>query len=300
MPSTVAHAYRVLSMALRQGVKWQVVGVNAAAAVSPPKADRPHLVVPTPEAIRAILDAAEGTRYHVPLTLAAAAGLARGEALGLRWRDVQLDEGTIRVVASLQRANGELRFLEPKTDRSRRTVSLPAFAVEVLRRARKEQTERRLFLGEAWVDEDVVADRGDGRPLEPAELSRAFHRLAGDGIRLHDLRHAFGSALLEAGIHPKVASEALGHSSVAFTMDTYQHLLPTMGSQVAAAIETALVAPSRREVARATGVAQSTRQRPKCLQQMCGLLATTSPSQRKQLGQHSRQESRLVVSCSCT
>ena len=105
--------------------------------------------------------------------------------------------------------------------------------------------------------------------------------LAGDGIRLRDLRHAFGSALLEAGIHPKVASEALGGKLVAFTMDTYQHLLPTMGSQVAAAIETALVAPSRREVARATGVAQSTRQRPKCLQQMCGLLATTSPSQRK-------------------
>lgn len=145
----------------------------------------------------------------------------------------------------------------------------------------------------------TLADR-DGRPLEPAELSRAFHRLAGDGMRLHDLRHAFGSALLVAGIHPKVASEALGHSSVAFTMDTYQHLMPTMGSQVAAAIETALGAPSRAGVARATGAAQSTRQRPKCLHPMCGPLATTSPSQRKRLGQHSRRESRLVVSCSCT
>lgn len=227
-------------MALRQGVRWQVLGVNPCAAVSPPRAERPKLVVPDPEQVRAILAGSEGSRYHVPLTLAATAGLRRGEALGLRWREVRLDEGTIRVVASLQRAGGELRFLEPKTDRSRRTVSLPPFAIETLRRARKEQAERRLLLGVAWVDEDVVADRGDGRPIEPGELSRAFHRLAGDGIRLHDLRHAFGSALLEAGIHPKIASEALGHSSVAFTMDTYQHVMPTMGSQVAAAIETTL------------------------------------------------------------
>jgi integrase len=130
--------------------------------------------------------------------------------------------------------------MEPKTDRARRTVSLPPFAVEVLRRARKEQAERRLLLGAAWVDEDVVADRGDGRPIEPAELPRACHRFAGEGVRLHDLRHAFGTALLETGVHPKVASEALGHSSVAFTMDTYQHVLPTMGEQVAAAIEAAL------------------------------------------------------------
>ena len=155
--------------------------------------------------MRAILTAAEDTPYHLPLMLSATAGLRRGEVLALRWSAVHLERGTTSVVASLQRVGGELRFMEPKTDRARRTVSLPPFAVEVLRRARKEQAERRLLLGEAWIDEDVVADRGDGRPIEPAELSRAFHRLAGGGVRLHDLRHAFGTALLEAGVHPKVA-----------------------------------------------------------------------------------------------
>jgi integrase len=239
-PRTAQHAYRVLSQALRQGVRWQVLATNPAAAVSPPRPDRPKLTVPGPDAVRAILAAAEGTPYRVPLVLAASAGLRRGEALGLRWRDVRLDKGAIAIVSSLQRVNGELAFLEPKTDRARRTVSLPPFAIEVLRAQRKDQAERRLLLGPAWVDDDVVADRGDGRPIEPGECSRAFHRLAGGGIRLHDLRHAFATTLLEAGVHPKVASEALGHASVSFTMDTYQHIMPSMGEQVAAAIEAAL------------------------------------------------------------
>jgi integrase len=240
-PRTCQHAYRVLSSALRQGVRWQVIATNPAMAVSPARPERPTLTVPDPRAVRAILTAAEGSAYHVPLTLCATAGLRRGEALGLRWRDVRLDKATISVVSSLQRSGGELRFVEPKTDRARRTVSLPPFAVELLRRHKKEQTKRRLLLGEAWVDEDVVSDRGDGRPIEPGELSRAFNRLAGDGVRLHDLRHAFATTLLEAGVHPKVASEALGHASVAFTMDTYQHVTPTMGEQVASAMQAALM-----------------------------------------------------------
>ncbi|MGZ5288356.1 MAG: site-specific integrase [Actinomycetota bacterium] len=168
----------------------------------------PSTAAITVSIVRAILAAAEGTPYHLALTLSATAGLRRGEVCALRWSQVNLERGTISVVASLQRVGGELRFMEPKTDRARRMVSLPPFAVEVLRRARKEQAERRLLLGAAWVGEDVVADRGDGRPIEPAELSRACHRYAGDGVRLHDLRHAFGTALLEAGVHPKVASEA--------------------------------------------------------------------------------------------
>jgi len=239
-PLTCRHAYRVLSQALRQGVRWQVLATNPALAVSPPRPDRPALTIPEPADVRAILAAAEGTVYSVPLLLAATLGLRRGEACAVRWRHVNLDRGTLSVVASLQRVGGELRFLEPKTDRARRTVSFPAFAVEALRRQRREQAERRLLLGEAWNDYDVVADRGDGRPIDPSELSRAFHKLAGDGIRLHDLRHAFAPALLEAGVHPKVASEALGHASVSFTMDVYQHVMPTMGEQVAEAMQAAL------------------------------------------------------------
>ena len=117
-------------------------------------------------------------------------------------------------------------------------------AVEALRTWRREQAERRLFLGESWHDADVVIERGDGRPLDPPEFSHAFGRLCAkvgvEGVRLHDLRHSFATSLLVAGIHPKIVSEALGHASTAFTMDVYSHVLPTMGEQVAEAIESVL------------------------------------------------------------
>lgn len=164
--------------------------------------------------------------------------------LGLRWSAVDLDAGVARVVVTLQRSGGEAHYVSPKTDRSRRTISLPASVVTRLRQHRKEQAERRLLLGAAWRDTDLVCDRGDGEHLDPDGLTNAFGRYARAAkvprTRLHDLRHSFATTLLSAGVHPKVVSEALGHASVAFTMDTYQHVLPTMGEQVAAAIEAAL------------------------------------------------------------
>ncbi|MGZ8579119.1 MAG: site-specific integrase [Actinomycetota bacterium] len=139
---------------------------------------------------------------------------------------------------------GRLVFVAPKTDRARRTVALPPFVVVALKRWRKEQAERQLFLGEAWADHGVVVDRGDGRPVDPGEFSHAFARLAKrvglEGVRLHDLRHAFATELLRAGVHPKVLSEALGHASTAFTMDVYSHVLPSMGEGVAIAMQAAL------------------------------------------------------------
>jgi integrase len=111
-------------------------------------------------------------------------------------------------------------------------VTLPPFAVEALRRHRKDQAERRLLPGKAWQG-DYFFDRGDGRPWEPGELSHAFMRAAKragvPGTRLHDLSHGFATTLLASGVHPKVASEALGHSTTAITLDVYSHVLPSMG-----------------------------------------------------------------------
>jgi integrase len=116
--------------------------------------------------------------------------------------------------------------------------------VALLRRHRKAQSERRLLLGDGWHDTDLIIEEGDGQPVSPDAFSRAFYRMAHDmglpTVRLHDLRHAYATTLLIGGIHPKVASEALGHSSVGFTLDTYSHVVPSMQQAAADAIEAAL------------------------------------------------------------
>jgi integrase len=241
--ASVLQAHRVLSSALGQALRWQLIAVNPCPAVRPPRPDRAPLRVPTPEQTRAILAAAASV-YEIPVLLAATTGMRRGEILGLQWSSVDLENGRIRVAQTLQKVTGEVRFVAPKTDKSRRSVSLPASTVERLRRHRVEQAERRLLMGAAWRDLDLVVDDGRGDHLDPDSLTHAFAKIAKavglPRVRLHDLRHAFATTLLVAGVHPKVVSEALGHSSVAFTMDVYSHILPTMGEQVASAIETAL------------------------------------------------------------
>jgi integrase len=239
-PRTKVQTYRVLSAALRQAVKWQILSINPASAASPPRPGRPQLHVPSPEGVGVLLGASEEW-FEVALALLATTGMRRGEALALQWQSVDLDAGHARIIQAIEAVGQELSFGLPKTDRARRTVSLPPGTVALLRRWKKDQLERRMLLGGDWKATDLVVERGDGKPIHPDVFSRRFQRLTVRlgmvGIRLHDLRHWYATELLKAGVHPKVVSEALGHSSVAFTMDVYSHLLPTMQEQASAAIE---------------------------------------------------------------
>jgi integrase len=243
-PRTVVQGYRVLSGALAQAVRWQMLSVNPATAVRPPRIQRADLTIPEPAQVSAILKAAEGSWCHLPILLGAATGMRRGEVFGLRWRDVDLDAGLLHVNGSLQRVDGKLAIVEPKTPRARRTIALPASVVETLRQYRKDQTERRLLLGEGWTDSDLVIEQGDGTPRDPDTITHRFADYAAaagvKGVRYHDLRHAYATSLLRGGVHPKIVSEALGHASTAFTMDVYSHVVPSMQEAAADAIEAAL------------------------------------------------------------
>jgi len=252
-PRSIIQAYRVVSSSLRQARRWQLIATNPAEAIQPPRASRPNLQIPDAADLSRLLNASEGSVYEVPLTLAVASGLRRGELLALRWRDVDLDTGRITVNASLQwhkrrqrdgSSTKELVLVEPKTDRARRGISLPRFGLEALKAHRRAQNERRLALGEAWIDKGFVFDRGDGRPIEPDTFGHAFVRIASKaglkGVRLHDVRHGYASTLLHQGVHPKVASEALGHASVAFTLDIYSHVVPGLQEAAAQALDDAL------------------------------------------------------------
>lgn len=245
---SVVQCHRVVSAALRQAQRWQIIAVNPAAAVQPPKPERPALTIPTPADMAAVVAGARGTDYEAPFTVAVATGLRRGELVGLRWRDVDLDAARVRVTGTLQRyalpgGGVQLLLSEPKTQRARREVALPPFAVDCLRRQRAAQAQRRLQLGAAWQDQGYVFDAGDGRPIDPDILSSAFRRVCAaaglKGVRFHDLRHGYATTLLTEGVHPKIASEALGHSTVAFTLDTYSHVVQGLQDRAAEAIEKA-------------------------------------------------------------
>jgi integrase len=229
--ASVVKAHRVAAQALAQAVCWQILASSPAAGVSPPRATRGTLRIPTATETRELLRAAERTPYRLPVALAATTGMRRSEILRLQWPDIDLDAAVLRV-------------RQGKTPRARRTITLPPSTVTTLRRHRAEQAERRLLCGPAWQEGDFVVDRGDGGPVNPDSLSHAFAEMAesiglGD-VRLHDLRHAFATTAIAVGVNVKAVSEALGHASTAFTMDTYQAVLPSMGEAVAAAIETAL------------------------------------------------------------
>lgn len=241
-PRSVVMAYRIMSAALRRAVKWGLVAANPAAGAQAPQPSRPDLRIPDPDELRALLAASEQSRYGAAIALGIATGLRRGEILALRWQDVDLDAARLRVTATLDERTLEL--MDPKTDRGRRELALPAFAVERLRHHRKDQAERRLGWGEDWHDLGFVFDRRDGRPIFPNKLSAEWRQIADglglEGIRLHDARHGWATTLMMRGVHPKIVSEGLGHASTSFTLDTYSHVVPGLQEQAAQAIESAL------------------------------------------------------------
>lgn len=201
----------------------------------------------TAEQVDRLLEAAKGTYLYVPILLAVATGMRRGELLALRWADCDLAGGTISVCRSLEQTKAGLSFKEPKTARSRRVVALPAFAVEALRRHRVEQMEQRLRVGPAWQDYDLVCCREDGTPIRPDSITvlyKAILRRAGlPPVRFHDLRHTHATLLLGQGVHPKVVSERLGHSQIAVTMDLYSDVTLPMQQEAVRKLD-ALLRPS--------------------------------------------------------
>ena len=188
------------------------------------------------------MQAAQGSPNQDYYHLGILTGMRRSELSGLKWDSVDLDSGRLSVVRTLQRIYGQgLIEGQPKTPKSRRSIKLNASAVMLLLRIRKQQNEQRLSLGPIWNDTGHVFSKEDGNPIDPDLLTHDFQNIVRkEGLphlTLHGLRHAHATMLLSAGIHHKIVSERLGHSTVAVTMDTYSHVLPDMQDQAAQAIE---------------------------------------------------------------
>ncbi len=181
-PRSVTQLRSVLSTMMTAALEAELIDTNPVAGVRRPKADRPDLAVPTAGGLAKLMDAAGDSIWAVPIVVACTTGLRRGEVLGLRWRDVDLDNQRLRVTKALQSVRdgdsvAELRLVDPKTDRSRRTIALPKITVERLRTAKRDQAARRLQAGATWHDLDLVCDKGDGRPFHPDAFGKATKRL---------------------------------------------------------------------------------------------------------------------------
>jgi len=236
---SVHHHHRVLHEALEHAVKWQVIAMNPAKAVSPPKPLKKQINVLDKEAIHQLLKAAEGTRFYEPIYFAINTGMRRGEIFALRWKDVDFDNRMISVQQTLQRIKGKgLVFRDTtKTDGSRRSIAVSESVISMLKRIKKKQAEEKISLGPAYQDYDLVFANPDGTPFNIDYLSREFGRLVRrmnlPHVRFHDLRHTHATLLLQQGEHPKVVSERLGHSTITITMDLYSHVMPNMQKEAA-------------------------------------------------------------------
>jgi len=234
---SVLYHHRILSKALDQAVKMGLVVRNVAKLITPPRVARATLNVLDADEASKLLDISSETVYYPLFSTLLYTGLRRGEAIALRWKNVDLLGLELHVVESAYRIRKEFIIKEPKTLHSKRAVSLSPSLAALLREYREDQELIRKQMGNLLTDEDFVFSWPDGRPLDPDVVTKAFHRIAGkaglNNIRLHDLRHTHATLMLKAGVHPKVVSERLGHANIGITLDTYSHVLP--GLQEAAA-----------------------------------------------------------------
>jgi integrase len=245
-PATVGKIHSTLHKALSQAVSDGIVPRNAADVKAP--RPTPEEMRPLSETeVRAFLDLAResGDRFEALYVLAITTGLRRGELLGLRWDDVSMERSTLRVGRALVREGGRHTLGETKTRRGRRQINLTPRTVSTLKAHHKKQQEEKIKLTGLYKDHGLIFATRVGTPINPENLvNRSFkpllERASLPEIRFHDLRHTCATLLLGRGVHPKLVQELLGHATIAMTLDTYSHYMPSMGDQVAGAMKDAL------------------------------------------------------------
>ena len=243
-PATRRYIHRILRASLSRAVDDEIISRNPADVFRKrlPKVEKKVFDTLDADQSAQLLVAISGTRVYWPVLMALATGARRGEILALRWRNVDLERGRVSILESLEQTkSGGLRFKAPKSEKAR-AISLPAFMIDRLRLLRRLQAEELLALGVRQTGATLVCCKPDGEPEGPRGLSQRFKREMDKTtgipkVRFHDLRHSHATQLLLAGIHPKVAQERLGHSTIATTMNLYSHVTEPMQEKAAACLD---------------------------------------------------------------
>ena len=246
-PASVNKLHVTLHKALDQAVKWNMIPRNVSEAVKAPRpAPTKEMRTLSANQARMMLRTAQGDRLEALYVLAIHTGMRQGELLALKWPDVNLRDGRVSIRRTITRSGGRLQLGEPKTAKSRRTITLTTGSLNALRAHRKRQLEEMMQRTGLWQDHGLVFASEVGTLINPTNLRRrhfaSLRKRAGlpADTRFHDLRHTCATLLLGKGVHPKFVQELLGHDNIAITLDTYSHVIPSMGDATARAMEDAL------------------------------------------------------------
>jgi integrase len=242
-PRSVHHMHRLLKQSLGQAVKWNMIARNPVDAVDAPRTQQRQLLTYGIGDTAKLLEQIRHTRMFVPAMLAVLCGLRRGEIVALRWADADLVKGSIAVNRSAEQTRTGVSCKDTKSGRGR-SVALGSTVLEELRAWRARQAQEFLVIGQRPTGDTFVVTQANGKPVQPRSLTHEWTRIiAGTSlprIRFHDLRHAHATHLLASSVHPKIASERLGHSRVGVTLDLYSHVMPGMQEDAAARVDDAL------------------------------------------------------------
>ena len=241
-PQSVLHQHHALRAALRQAVKLQLLVRNPCDGVQPPRVARTEMRALNPKEATRLMRAADDTPFGPLIRTALLTGLRQGELLGLRWSDLDLDAGVLRVNQTVQWLPREgFIFRPPKTTKGRRSLPISDETVQTLRLSRRRQVEDRLRIGRSYEGFDLVFATAVGGPIDPSNLRRAWLVIldaAGlDRVPFHSLRHSHASLLMQQGVNAKIVSERLGHSGIAITLQTYSHILPGLQEEAVARLD---------------------------------------------------------------
>lgn len=236
---TLLHHHRVLSLALKSAVGWQLIPNNPCDHVETPKPAKYKPKILTPEQSKELMQLVKDTDMEAPIILMLATGIRRGELLALTWEDIDFANKILSIDKSLavNESNKKLIIKEPKSKSSIRTISISNGVINILKQHKVKQNEEKLKLGKYYNDNNLIFATPEGNLINPSTFSRKFGNIIKESnlpkIRLHDLRHTNATLMLKSKIKDKVASERLGHSSTAITQDIYYHVLKSMQEEAA-------------------------------------------------------------------
>jgi integrase len=238
-PASISKIHNIIKASLNAAYRYGFIYKNPALLVDPPRIGRKEMRFWTEEQARHFLNVAKNDRLYIAFFLAITTGMRKGEILGLRWKDIDLQRKTITINQTL--SNRGDRFQETKTNAGRRTIVLTGNTIDVLKQHYLTIKKEKLKNGRYYEDHGLVVCTSLGTPIIPRNFDRVWKRLLKESglpeIRFHDLRHTHATILLKQGIHPKVVSERLGHANIRITLDTYSHVLPGLQEAAAAKFE---------------------------------------------------------------